>query len=86
MYGKSVHLWCTLGKRGAELEVLITFMDHQVARHIILCITAYPQEYTLDEMQILCSESCASFATNISSDEGVTFAVNFYTQLQGNYI
>jgi hypothetical protein len=30
---------------------------------------AYPQKHTLDEIQILCSESCADFATNISSDD-----------------
>jgi len=53
-----------------------------------LCVShlAYPQEHTLDEMQIPCSVSCAGFDINVSSDEGVTHAENFSTQLQGNYI
>ena len=50
----------------------------QVARHIILCASqsTYPQQHMLDVMQILCSQRCAGFATNVSSDEGYICAVN----------
>ena len=36
-----------------------------------------PQQHTLDVMQILCSQCCAGFATNVSSDEGFTCSVNY---------
>ena len=51
----------------------------QVAWHVILCVSqsTNPQGCTMNEMQILCSESCAGFATNVCSGEGFTCAVNY---------
>jgi hypothetical protein len=70
-------------KSAAELEVLrdskeVTGRVHykcisgpEFARHVILCVSqsTYPQQHTLDVMQIVCSQCCAGFATNVSSDE-----------------
>jgi hypothetical protein len=51
----------------------------QVARHILLCVSqsTYPEEHTRDVMQILCSQCCAGFATNVSSDEVFTCVVRY---------
>ena len=49
----------------------------RVARLIILHHSQHPQEHTLDVTQILCPQCCASFATNVSSDDGFTCAVNY---------
>jgi len=86
-----VHIWCRLLEKGCKPEVLRDSNEvtdrvkykcisrPQVARHLILCVSqsTYPQVHTLDVMQILYAQSCASFAKIVSSDKGFTCAVNY---------
>ena len=61
IYGKFVHLWCRLLAKGLlnwkvwgthprskDLWTINTFLGHQLAWHIILCVSqsTYPQEHT----------------------------------------
>ena len=60
----------------------------QVARHVILCASQSknPQQHTLGVMQILYSQCCAGFATNVPSDEGFTCAVNYLLIVRQFYL
>ena len=79
---KSVHYWCRLLELySTEVRICVNYKcisGPRVARHVILCASqpTNPQQHKLDIMQILCSQRCAGFAKNVSSDEGSTCAVN----------
>lgn len=90
-YGKFVHVWCRLLAKGLlnwkfwgtqprsqAVWTINTFLGLQVAWHNSVCITVnIPSGTHVDEMQIPCSEPCADFATNVSSNNGFTWAVNY---------
>jgi hypothetical protein len=91
IYGKFVYLWCRLLAKGvlnwkfwgtqARSQAVWTinaFLGHQVVWHIILCVSQsnIPSGAHVDEIQILCSQPCAGFATNVSSNKGFTCAVH----------
>jgi len=63
--------------RSPALWTVNAFLGHSYMIRNSVCITVNIHSgHTLDVMQILCSQCCASFATNVSSDKGFTCAVN----------
>ena len=91
IYGRSAQPCCRLLEEGCKLKVLMDWtevtgcVNHkcmsvpQIARHDILCVwyATYLQQHTLHVMQILCSQCCAGFATNVDPDEKFTCAVHY---------